>query len=94
MRGVTGNHIGVIEQDERSLGLGGGMAKSGPQIAASRRVFENAVLDSFRIEHVFVKRNCAHLVPGRIGGVDAQVLLHPLNRQIGILLKMIGGYVR
>src|ERR1700722_15851927 len=75
--GIAGDHIHVVEQDDRLLRFRGGMRYARPNITAARGKFENAILNSFLIENLFVKRNSAHLMSGRVRGVDAQVLLHP-----------------
>ena len=83
---VAGDDIHVVEQDERTFALRRGSRQAGPQISASRGVFEDAILDSFLVENFLVKRHRAHLMAGRVGGVDAQVLLHPGDCEIRVLL--------
>ena len=93
MRGIAGDHIHVVQQDDRLLRLSicSGMRQASPEIAASGSVFERAVLDAFLIKNLFVKRNGVHLMAGRVRGVDAQILLHPGHREIGILMQMVSG---
>ena len=66
------------------------MRNSRPQVAASGRVLERAILNPFLIQNLLVERHRPHLVARRIRGIDAQVLLHPVHGQIGILLQMLG----
>ena len=61
-----------------------------PQIAASGRVFKDAILDPFLIENFFVERNRPHFIPRRIRRIDPQILLHPCHCQVGILLQVFG----
>ena len=77
VRGIAGNHIHVVQQNDRPLRLSVVCGNLRPQIAASRRILEDAILNPFLIKNILVERNRAHFVAGRIGGVDAQIFLHP-----------------
>ena len=86
MRWIAGDYVHVVEQDDWALGLGGGMRKARPKISATGRIVEDAVFDPLLIENSLEERNRLHLISGRIGRVDTQVVLHPGNGQVGILL--------
>jgi hypothetical protein len=88
---VAGNHVHMVQHDDGPLGLRCSMRQARPPIAASRRVFENAILNAFLLKNLLVESDGAHLMARRVGRIDAQVLLHPRQRQIGILLQPLFG---
>ena len=65
------------------------MRDSRPKISAARLVLENPVLDSFVVENLFEEVGSLQFVAGWVRRVDAQVLLEPLNGQIGVVGKMV-----
>jgi hypothetical protein len=86
MRWVAGDHIHVVQKNEGTLSSACGMRQTGPQIGATRRILEDLVLDAFLVENLFEKRRGSQLIAGRVSSIQAQVLLHPLDGKIGILL--------
>lgn len=86
---VTGDNIHVIQQDDRPPSRFDGVRHACPEIAAPGRIFEGDVFDSLLVENVLVKGNGAHLVARRVGGIDAQILLHPSYGEVGVLLQVV-----
>ena len=51
----------------------------------------NLVLDTFLVENLLEEVRRTSFVAGRIRGVDSQIFLLPLHREVGILLQAIRG---
>jgi len=66
------------------------MRKARPKVGPARLVFKHSILDPFLIENVLEEGCGLNFVTGRIGGVDAQIVLHPLQRQVGVSGQAIG----
>lgn len=66
------------------------MRKARPKVGPARLVFKHSILDPLLIENVLEEGCGLNFVTGRIGGVDAQIVLHPLQRQVGVSGQAIG----
>ena len=90
MRRVAGDNVHVIEQDDRTLRL---CVVCGTTAHRSARPgwYSKTWFSIPSWSRIFLK-NCArlHLVAGRIGCIDAEVLLHPIHGEVGVLLHTVG----
>ena len=90
MRGVAGDHIHVVQQDDRTLRLARSCAAGAPTNRRVPGAYSNdAILDSFLIENLLEERHRLHFISRRIRRIDPQIFLHPCDRQIGILLQVL-----
>src|ERR1700716_2533905 len=71
-----------------------GMRKPSPEIGTPRRIFENLVSDAFVVEDLLQERGRAQFIPGRIGRVDAPVLLPKRPGEVGIQFQLISRKAR
>jgi len=88
VRGVAGDHVHVVQQNDWALCLSRGVGKPRPQIGTPGRVFENLGSDALVIEDLLQEHGRTRFISRRIGRVDAQVLLHPGDGEVGILLQV------
>src|SRR5713226_1265230 len=75
VRSVARDYIHMVQQNDGALCLGGGMRNTRPKVCAAGSIFEYDVLDSFLVENLLEEGSRALLIAGRVGGVDAQILL-------------------
>jgi len=80
----------MVQEDYGPPGVSRRVRDAGPEIGAPRSVVEDPVFDSFLVQNLRGEGNRARFVAGRVGSVDAKLILHPLDSQIGILLQPVG----
>src|SRR5262244_560017 len=88
---VAGHDIHVVKQDDRTLGISSAMRDSRPKIRPSGKILEKLVFYAFLIEGLLEECCRPHLVAWRVGGIYPQVLTHPLDGKVGVLLDALGG---
>src|ERR1700722_14190297 len=91
VRRGAGDHIHVVQQDDRPQSRRSVLRNSSPQISPACSIAEYTVLNAFAVEDFLKEVGREGFVPRRIRSVDPQVFPLPPYREIGVLLHPFEG---